>query len=49
MIPYAGRVTTDDLRWTEELSSSILCLPVHPGEPPSVAAEIAGMIRSLRR
>ncbi len=49
MAAYAGRLRTDDLRWTEELSSSVLCLPVHPGEPPAAAEEISAMIRSLRR
>jgi dTDP-4-amino-4,6-dideoxygalactose transaminase len=49
MAAYRGRLRTDDLRWTEELSASVLCLPVHPGESPALAEEIAGMIRSLRR
>lgn len=48
MTAYRGRIRTDDLRWTERLSDSVLCLPVHPGEPPTGAGEIAGMIRSLR-
>jgi len=45
---YTGKLRRDDLRWTEQLADSVLCLPVHPGEPPEVAAEIAGVIRSLR-
>lgn len=49
MRAYRGRLRTDDLRWTEELSASVLCLPVHPGEPPSLAEDIAAMIRSMRR
>jgi dTDP-4-amino-4,6-dideoxygalactose transaminase len=49
MRAYSGRLRTDDLGWTEELSSSVLCLPVHPAEPPAVAEEIAEMIRSVRR
>ena len=49
MTAYRGRLRGDDLRWTEELSASVLCLPVHPGEPSALAEEIAGMIGSLRR
>jgi dTDP-4-amino-4,6-dideoxy-D-glucose transaminase len=49
MDAYRGRLRTDDLRWTEDLSASVLCLPVHPAEPPRIAEEIGGLIGSLRR
>jgi dTDP-4-amino-4,6-dideoxygalactose transaminase len=49
MDAYRGKLRTDDLRWTEELSQSVLCLPVHPGEAPELAGDIAGLISSLRR
>lgn len=48
MRAYAGRLRTDNLAWTERLSASVLCLPVHPGEPPAAASEIGELIRSLR-
>jgi dTDP-4-amino-4,6-dideoxygalactose transaminase len=46
---YAGALRCDDLTWTEYLSDSVLCLPVHPDEPPSIAADIAGIMGSLGR
>ncbi|MGH2686705.1 MAG: DegT/DnrJ/EryC1/StrS family aminotransferase, partial [Actinomycetota bacterium] len=49
MEAYSGRLRTDDLTWTEELSASVLCLPVHPGESPDGAERVAGMIRGLAR
>jgi dTDP-4-amino-4,6-dideoxyglucose len=49
MDAYRGRLRSDDLSWTEELSSSVLCLPVHPGKPPELAMDIADVIASLRR
>jgi dTDP-4-amino-4,6-dideoxy-D-glucose transaminase len=48
MTVYRSRLRSDDLRWTERLSGSVLCLPVHPGETPDRAVEIADLIRSLR-
>ncbi len=49
MACYAGELRCDDLRRTERLSDEVLCLPVHPGEPPEIAARIAEVVRSLRR
>jgi dTDP-4-amino-4,6-dideoxyglucose len=48
MDAYAGRLRADDLRWTERLSDSVMCLPVHPGDPPGLAADIGELILSLR-
>ena len=48
MDPYRWSLRTDDLRWTERLSTSVLCLPVHPAESPSIASKIGELIRSLR-
>jgi dTDP-4-amino-4,6-dideoxy-D-glucose transaminase len=48
MDPYRS-LRTDDLRWTERLSASVLCLPVHPAESPAIASEIGELIRSLRQ
>jgi dTDP-4-amino-4,6-dideoxygalactose transaminase len=45
---YAGTVRTDDLTWTDELAATVLCLPVHPGEDPSIAERIGEMVGALR-
>jgi dTDP-4-amino-4,6-dideoxyglucose len=46
---YAGRLRCDDLSRTEALTRRVLCLPVHPGRPASVASGIAERIRGMAR
>ena len=46
---YAGKLRCDDLRVTDSISESVLCLPIHPDEPVDAAAVVAERIRSLAR
>jgi hypothetical protein len=46
---YEGMLRADDLSWTEWLSRSALCLPLHAGGSPDTARRIADIVRSFGR